>query len=48
MSSSSQDLIRSVDTGLDREVTQKMEARAKRFNMTGTVNYEDIVALYER
>ena len=45
-------MLRGADgVGLDRQITEKMSARAKRFNIQGAgshVKYEDIVQLYER
>lgn len=37
--------------GIDRDVTEKMEARAKRFNLQAAgsnIHYEDMVELYKR
>ena len=51
-SSHLQDLVRSIDAGglggIDRQVTEKMSARAKRFNLETSgprFEYEDIVKL---
>ncbi len=33
---------------VDRKVTERMEARAKRFNMDNAAKYDDIVQLYDR
>ena len=50
-----QDLLQEIgghDTiGIDRDVTEKMEARAKRFNLQAAgsnIHYEDMVELYKR
>ncbi len=49
-----QDLLREIGPSgvetLDRAVTERMTARAKRFNLTsGTdINYDDYIKLYER
>jgi hypothetical protein len=51
----SQDLVRSIDAGglggIDRQVTEKMSARAKRFNLenkSSEFQYEDFIKLYDR
>ncbi len=48
-----QDLVRCVVeddemSAVDRKVTERMEARAKRFNLETSAKYDDLVQLYNR